>query len=151
MPAPDAFPHRTGSTLPGITYLNIKQLETVEIIIDYLNNLGAMVSLPVAGVHVEVEPGPMKPGHPGGGVAGKKVLGQVLGEVPYTLLGEDPHVDLQAEQGKDGQREDGQNDHIPEVFHRFDDGTDDCFETCKKMSIVTRSITYKESGYKGGP
>ena len=65
----------------------------------------------------------------GRGGCGEEVLGQVLGEILDALLSEDSHVDLKAEQGKYGQREDGQNDHISEVFHRFDYGTHDCFET----------------------
>ena len=70
------------------------------------------------------------------------------GEVLDTLLCQHPHVDLKAEQGKDGQREYGQNDHITEVFHRFDDGTDDCFETCNTKKGILLSAAIQLSFHK---
>ena len=92
---------------------------------------------------MKVVPSAMKPGHLQGCISGEEVLGQVRGEVLDTLLCQHPHVDLKAEQGKDGQREYGQNDHITEVFHRFDDGTDDCFETCNnKKGILLSAAVY---------
>ena len=56
-------------------------------------------------------------------------------KVPDALLGQDAHVDLEAQQGEHRQREHGQYDHIPEVFHRFDYGTNDCFQTWKNDEV----------------
>lgn len=54
---------------------------------------------------------------------------QVGGQVHDADLGEDAHVDLKPEQGKDGQEEQGENDDITQVLDRVDDSTDDGLET----------------------
>ena len=43
-------------------------------------------------------------------------------------LAEDAHVNLQPEQGEDGQDEGGEDYHIAQVLHRVDDGTHDSLE-----------------------
>ena len=51
-----------------------------------------------------------------------------FGKVSDADLAEHAHVDLQAEQGEDGQDEGGEDYHIAQVLHRVDDGTDDSLE-----------------------
>ena len=62
-----------------------------------------------------------------GQVAPKLKLVRIRGVVRDTLLWQDAHVDLKAEQCKHGQGKDSKNDHISEVFDGVHDGTDDGF------------------------
>ena len=56
------------------------------------------------------------------------LLGVVKWEVFDTNLAEYAHVDLEAEEGKNGEDEGGEDYHIAEVLHRVNDGTHDRFE-----------------------
>ena len=55
-------------------------------------------------------------------------LGVVEGKVPYTDLGQDPHVDLQAQEGKNSQDKSCQDYHIAQIFHRVNNGAHNGFE-----------------------
>ena len=46
--------------------------------------------------------------------------GPVGGESLNALVGQDSHVDLQAEQGEHGQGKHGEDDHIPQVLDGLD-------------------------------
>ena len=56
------------------------------------------------------------------------LFGVVEGEVPDANLTEHTHVDLQAEEGEDGQDKNGEDYHIAQVLHRVDDGAHDGLE-----------------------
>lgn len=46
--------------------------------------------------------------------------GPVGGESLNALVGQDSHVDLQAEQGEHGQGKHGEDDHVPQVLDGLD-------------------------------
>ncbi len=48
--------------------------------------------------------------------------------VPYAHLGQHADVDLQSEEGKDGERKCGEDDHVTEVLDGVDNGRDDGFK-----------------------
>ena len=51
--------------------------------------------------------------------------GAIVGEFADAFLSEDAHVDLQAEQGKHGEREEREDDDITQILHRLDHSSDD--------------------------
>jgi hypothetical protein len=60
---------------------------------------------------------------------GEITPGAVLRKVLYTLLREDPHVNLKAHQRKDGEGEHRQDYHITQVLHGFYHSADNGFQT----------------------
>lgn len=61
-------------------------------------------------------------------------------ELLDALLREHAHVDLQAHQREHREGEHGEDYHIAQILHGFDDGTDDGLQACqygmmKKMII----------------
>ena len=90
--------------------------------------------LPVTWVHVELVPCPVKSSHicitDVVDAWANELVCKFRGKVFDALLCQDSHVDLESQQGKHGQWEDSQDDHISEILHRLNDGTDDCFQTC---------------------
>ncbi len=55
----------------------------------------------------------------------------VIREVTDAFLGEDPHVDLEAEQCEDGEGEERQDDDIAEILHWLDHSSHDSLQTCR--------------------
>ena len=51
----------------------------------------------------------------------------VVGEWADAFLSENAHVDLQAEKGKHGEREERQNDDITQILDRLNHSADDSF------------------------
>lgn len=60
---------------------------------------------------------------------GEITPGAILRKVFYTLLREDPHVNLKAHERKDGEGEHRQDYHIAQVLHGFYHSADNGFQT----------------------
>ena len=100
-----------------------------------------MNGIPVAAVQVELCPRLVEGGE-GGGVGGEvaavpsiasaveDALGLLGGEVLDALLGEDAHVDLEADEGEHSESEAGEDDDVAQVLHRLDHRAHDRLEAC---------------------
>lgn len=58
-------------------------------------------------------------------VVGQIAEWSIAGEGVDALLRQDAHVDLQAQQGEDGQREQRQDDDVTQILHRLDHSSHD--------------------------
>ena len=59
-----------------------------------------------------------------------------MGESADAFLRQDAHVDLQAEQRKDRQREERQDDDVTQILDRLDDGTHDRLQACNRPHMT---------------
>ena len=117
-----------------------------------------MNGIPVAAVEVELCPRLVEGGE-GGGVGGEAnipsiateavssavedALGLLGGEVLDALLGEDAHVDLEADEGEHSESEAGEDDDVAQVLHRLDHRAHDRLEACcwkdESQSIIGKA------------
>ena len=63
-------------------------------------------------------------------VAVEDALRLLGGKVLDALLGEDAHVDLEADEGEHSESEAGEDDDVAQVLHRLDHRAHDRLEAC---------------------
>lgn len=89
---------------------------------------------------------------PGSVVAAERRVGAVRGvdtvvQAADTLLPQEAHEKLQANQSKHAQTEDGQDHHVRQLLHRLDQSTHDGLQTFMEeknlMKLWTVLITFK--------
>lgn len=73
-------------------------------------------------------------GAPGSVVTDERLGGAVRGvdavlEAPHALLPQQPHEELQADEGEHAEAEDGQDHHVRQLPHRLDQSAHNGFQT----------------------
>ena len=86
-------------------------------------------------------------GVPGPVVADKSVIGveggvDAVGRAADALLTEDPHEELQADEGEHAQTEHGKDHHVGQLLHWLDQSTNDGLQTWRRHLVVKYTSSY---------